>query len=73
MLKKIECVLMIVADIMAPALLMIMVLAAYGYFKDGNTLGGLTCMVGSAIPTVCIYTHHLREDDAIEYEDEIEE
>lgn len=73
MLKKFESVLMMVVDLIAPAILTLMVLAAYTYFQDGNTLGGITCVVGSAIPTMCIYTRHLREDDIIEYEEEIDE
>ena len=72
MLKKIWCVIQLIMDLAAPAVLMLMVLAAFGYFQDGNTLGGFTCVVGSMIPTACIYTHHLREDDVIEEYDEEE-
>ena len=66
MLNKIKCVVQMIMDLLSPALLMLMVLAAYGYFQDGNTLGGFTCVVGSMVPTMCIYTRHLREDDVIE-------
>ena len=72
MLKKIECVLMMIADLASPAILMLMVLAAYCYFQDGNTLGGFTCVIGSMIPTMVIYTRHMREDDVIEYDEEEE-
>lgn len=72
MLKKIECVVQLIMDLAAPAVLMLMVLAGFGYFQDNNTLGGFTCVVGSMIPTACIYTHHLREDDVIEYDEEEE-
>lgn len=74
MLKKIECVLMMIADLVSPAILMLMVLAAYCYFQDGNSLGGFTCVIGSMIPTMVIYTRHMREEDYIEeYEEENEE
>ena len=74
MLKKIECVLMTIADLVSPAILMLMVLAGYCHFQDGNALGGVTCIIGSMVPTILIYTRHMREDDVIEeYEEEIEE
>ena len=74
MLKKIECVLMMIADLVSPAILMLMVMAAYCYFQDGNTLGGITCIIGSMMPTAVIYTRHLREDECIEeYEEETED
>ena len=72
MFKKIECVLMMVADLMAPAVLMFMVLASYTSFQDGDYLRGFTCIIGAMVPTALIYTHHLREDDVIEEYDEEE-
>lgn len=74
MLKKIECVFMMIADLVSPAILMLMVLAAYCYFQDGNTLSGFTCIIGSMIPTIVIYTRRMREEDCIEeYEEETED
>lgn len=74
MLKKIECVLMMIADLVSPAILMLMVMAAYCYFQDENTLGGITCIIGSMIPTMVIYTRHMSEDECIEeYEEETED
>jgi hypothetical protein len=74
MLKNLESVLMMIADLVSPAILMLMVMAAYCYFQDGNTLGGITCIIGSMIPTMVIYTRHVRENDYIEeYEEENEE
>lgn len=74
MLKRIECVFMMVMELVAPAVLILFVLAAYSCFQDGSTLRGFTCIIGSMIPTAAIYTRHLREDDIIEeYEEENEE
>lgn len=74
MLKYLESVLMMIADLVSPAILMLMVMAAYCYFQDGNTLGGITCIIGSMIPTMVIYTRHMREDECIEeYEEETED
>lgn len=74
MLKKIECVLMMVMDLVAPCLLMLFTIAAYDAFISDETIKGFTCVVGTMIPTAVIYTRHLREEDYIEeYEEETEE
>lgn len=74
MLKKIECVLMMVMDLVAPCLLILFTIAAYDAFISDETIKGFTCVVGAMIPTAVIYTRHLREDDYIEeYEEETED
>lgn len=74
MLKKIECVLMMVMDLVAPCLLMLFTITAYDAFISDETIKGFTCVVGAMIPTAVIYTRHLREEDYIEeYEEETEE
>lgn len=74
MLKKIECVFMMVMDLMAPCILILFAIAAYDAFISSEIMKGLTCIVGAMIPTTLIYTRHLRENDTIEeYEEETEE
>jgi hypothetical protein len=74
MLKKIECALMMVMDLVAPCMLMLFVLAGYDAFISDETIKGFTCVAGSMIPTAVIYTRHMREDECIEeYEEENEE
>lgn len=70
MLKKIECVFVMLMDLVAPCVLILFALSAYDCFIDGDMLRGATCIVGATIPTACIYTRHLREDDYIEYDEE---
>lgn len=71
MLKMLKCVLMATLDLIAPATIVLMALASFEYIRACNWVGAITCMIGSMIPAGLIYTHHLREDDVIEYtEDE---
>lgn len=74
MLKKIECVFMMVMDLIAPCMLILFTIAAYDAFISGEMIKGFTCVVGAMIPTATIYTRHMREEDYIEeYEEETED
>lgn len=73
MLKKIECVLMMVMDLVAPCVLILFTIAAYDAFISSETIKGFTCVVGAMIPTAVIYTRHMREDECIEEYEENEE
>lgn len=70
MLKMLKCILIAAADLVAPALVVLMALASFNYIKDCNWLGTITCLVGSMIPAGLVYTASMRQDDMIEYTDE---
>ena len=70
MLKMLTCVLMAAADLVAPAMVVIMALAAFNYVKECNWLGTATCLVGSMIPAGLVYTASMRQDDMIEYDED---
>lgn len=70
MLKMAKCVLMAMLDLIAPAIVVIMALAAFNYVKECNWLGTATCLVGSMIPAGLVYTASMRQNDMIEYTDE---
>lgn len=67
MLKTMKCVLMAIADLIAPATVVLMSLAAFDYIKNCRWIGAITCLIGSMIPVMLVYTHHFREDDVIEW------
>lgn len=70
MFKNVKMVLMAILDLIAPATVVLMALAAFDYIKACNWLGGITCMIGSMIPVILIYTHQYRQDDMIEYDED---